>query len=905
MRSVVITITALILTACGGGSPTDAPPVIVTPVPAVVSVSAGDGQQAVPGANVPIKPVVTVKDAAGRPMSGVAVLFAIDSGGGTVQASSATTATDGTASPGDWKLGPTEARNVLRVTAGSLTPVKLVAIGAMASVTIADQTVGNGGGTIAVTTAASPMNGLKIVVPPGAFPGGQTIGITYGSNLRTEVPPGSVAISPLLTVRVSDGGWSPRPLFVTIPVSTPPGMRPTVLLVDPATGRRQPLSTVSFDASSVTAVTAHLNGALIMGADGSFGNSRIAAGKIAARTATETGFSNAVVIALPTSLLEQDHDSGFRPGTDNWEFRPIGTAAAPSIQTGMVSTEAWYYLTQKRSGGPLWKKYQEADGIEESNRRGLRWVSAASVALRNRGALEYAEIYSTIVLDIGSRNPGKSNEFLELLFSFESFNSVRTALTITPGSPQRVVMFSRDKRASPVAVLVFRSTGRQLFAVDPGNPAKTLLLDFSDGTMVPVTPSGLSGEYDIILAEGFSLLGDMPILQSQWASVVDGTIGDDIFPTYKLKVGWGATAPETADLKAPVYVFGDPADRIAVWADCVTCLGNVRPTTFPPGSAQVAPVAAWTRAAATGPWVDLGVGSRVLLENPNNAVGLAVFSRLSGSEVNDWTDWVSFPAQKLPATIAPTAPTADANADLALTLTVTGAPANLEYVWEFADGTAPATTTVPNVTHKWTSAGSYVTKVTARDKTTKQPVAKATTTTTIGGGIKWRLDQFAITARTCPGACSEVSFAEFERLAVTPGSGVLYAYPTAVTPSLGPYYPTPGIYLAVAPRGVTTPPVPWAPATNVTWPLGDTFVGQSAGGFPISNSFAWTGGNSSGTIVGAASPVGQVSNDFRFTIDATKAGNTISGTMTMVQRTRPSLAVVFAYTATFRGQVLP
>ena len=302
-----------------------------------------------------------------------------------------------------------------------------------------------------------------------------------------------------------------------------------------------------------------------------------------------------------------------------------------------------------------------------------------------------------------------------------------------------------------------------------------------------------------------------------------------------------------------------------------------------------------------------------ILEGDERKVGIPLASAPAaqiasvGSSVR-WLDWRQLTIRTLRPAILPAAPAPSIGVPLALQMSipVDQLPAKVTYRWDFGDRTPKAS--VANntgVQHTYDAAGTYTIIGEIIDDRNAQVIGKATTTATIAGGIKWRLDQFAITARTCPGACSEVSFAEFERLAVTPGSGVLYAYPTAVTPSLGANYPTPGIYLAVAPRGVTTPPVPWAPATNVTWPLGNTFVGQSAGGFPISNSFAWTGGNSSGTIVGAASPLDQVSNDFRFTIDATKAGNTISGTMTMVQRTRPSLAVVFAYTATFRGQVLP
>ena len=127
----LILVLMVILAGCGGGGDPVSPPGPPTPpqpgVATSLAVLAGEGQQAEPGSMVPVKPMIIVKDAAGRGVAGVSVAFAIDSGGGTLQTTSASTALDGTASPGDWRLGPAEGRNVVRVTAGSLTPAKLVA----------------------------------------------------------------------------------------------------------------------------------------------------------------------------------------------------------------------------------------------------------------------------------------------------------------------------------------------------------------------------------------------------------------------------------------------------------------------------------------------------------------------------------------------------------------------------------------------------------------------------------------------------------------------------------------------------------------------------------------------------------------------------------------------------------
>ena len=67
--------------------------------PASMSATAGDQQTITVGQNAPIAPTVTVVDAFGNPVSGVAVTFAVTGGGGSVENTTATTNASGEASP--------------------------------------------------------------------------------------------------------------------------------------------------------------------------------------------------------------------------------------------------------------------------------------------------------------------------------------------------------------------------------------------------------------------------------------------------------------------------------------------------------------------------------------------------------------------------------------------------------------------------------------------------------------------------------------------------------------------------------------------------------------------------------------------------------------------------------------
>jgi uncharacterized protein YjdB len=86
-------------------------------VPASVTRVAGDAQTATVGSAVAVPPSVLVRDAAGSPVPGVSVTFAVTAGGGTVDPSGpVTTDAIGKARLSSWVLGTTAGPNVVRAT---------------------------------------------------------------------------------------------------------------------------------------------------------------------------------------------------------------------------------------------------------------------------------------------------------------------------------------------------------------------------------------------------------------------------------------------------------------------------------------------------------------------------------------------------------------------------------------------------------------------------------------------------------------------------------------------------------------------------------------------------------------------------------------------------------------------
>jgi hypothetical protein len=85
-----------------------------------LSVISGNAQQGAPGSTLPTPLTVRVTDAGGNVKPGVAVTFAVTSGGGSLSATTATTNASGDAVSGSWTLGTGQCIQRVNASAGAL-----------------------------------------------------------------------------------------------------------------------------------------------------------------------------------------------------------------------------------------------------------------------------------------------------------------------------------------------------------------------------------------------------------------------------------------------------------------------------------------------------------------------------------------------------------------------------------------------------------------------------------------------------------------------------------------------------------------------------------------------------------------------------------------------------------------
>jgi hypothetical protein len=138
--------------SCGGDGPSEPPPVATT-----ITANSSTTLSGTAGAAVATPPSVLVRDQRGNPMSGVAVGFAVVSGGGLVVGGAAVTNSSGIATVGSWTLGTTVGTNTLTASTGSLTPVTFTATAAAGAPSSVAKTAGD---------AQTATAGNAVAIPP-------------------------------------------------------------------------------------------------------------------------------------------------------------------------------------------------------------------------------------------------------------------------------------------------------------------------------------------------------------------------------------------------------------------------------------------------------------------------------------------------------------------------------------------------------------------------------------------------------------------------------------------------------------------------------------------------------------------------------------------------------------------
>lgn len=277
------------------------PPVVFTATgltgsPTTITMTSGNGQSATVATAVAAAPTVRVTDTYGNPVSGVAVAFAVASGGGSVTGPSVTTNASGSAAVASWTLGTTAGANTLTATSLGLSgsPITFTATGTAGNATryvvsssntsppisssvtitaqLADQynnPVATANIAVAFSKTPSTSGSLSSTTGTTSVAGVATVTLTTGTTVGTvyrvtAASPGRTGTSPDITsiagtpARMSLSAGNNQSATVNTAVATAPSVLVTDAYNNPVSGVSVTFAVAS-GGGSVTGASATTN----------------------------------------------------------------------------------------------------------------------------------------------------------------------------------------------------------------------------------------------------------------------------------------------------------------------------------------------------------------------------------------------------------------------------------------------------------------------------------------------------------------------------------------------------------------------------------------------------------------------------------------------------------------------
>lgn len=773
-RSMALSLLLIVLLfpGCGGGDtpaapptpppPTPPPPVPTVGPPATVSIQAGDGQTADPGAPLATAPSVVVRDSVNRPVPNVAVRFAVDSGGGTITGAAAVTGTDGIATLAGWRLGPQEGPQVLSVTVGSLSPVRIRALARVATVTLPAKPLTGGAGTIVVSRPGLPLDGVTLTVNAGAFGAAGELAIGIASSADLVMPAGMRASSPALTL-LPNGGSQEGPVLLSMPTSVALDT-PLVVVARRADGGLAVLPTVRRTATTID-VSVPPAAALVF----TNPSAPVRASSDAATSSSSVPAQNAqgapFIFQLPIdpSLLAGGFDSGFRPETDGWPFASMidayGVRDAPgsalqrqSLDHAAAMSAIWYFRNQ-RTGGALRSRFMEAPGVLLSTRMGIRW----NAWLESRMPASYR----AFGLDHAQRTAAASDPAGT---ARNSFLALQSMFLLQHGAPQAVGLYEKDAAGGNVEFalgIAYRTTANAVDVAVPQSAEGGFRITLGPTGWQPAAlrfgalsrPVTITGITAILVGGGFL----DAVMASTWPQVADKTFGDAL--------GWpaGVLMSKYGELDADDVVLLDPLQH---WWECSACESTGwTQTPVQPHPTALVPFL-WQSRRGDGTWSStVSQNSSLRLSTTSFAPGeskrTAGFALLHPgplAQVDNaigepaWIDWRIVNYRTLATRIAP-ADSVVASKDTSITFAVSAVnvpSGTLRYRWTVraADGTGgdSVETSVPTWTKNFTLGTDRFVVSTILQGTGKRPIGRDSVRVKLDAApwAAWRVSSFAV-----------------------------------------------------------------------------------------------------------------------------------------------------------------
>ncbi len=375
-------------------------------------------------------------------------------------------------------------------------------------------TVPPSGGTVVVNVQGDSLNGMELTVPSGAYSDARTFRISAAPIQSHQLGSNCNPVTPLITIE-NGGGYADEFMTLTIPISVPDNHFAMAFLYDDVTGEMEGLPLVESTRDHVKIFTAN------------FAHSDITALKrrLASGSASSgPSRSRIFVSSIEKNLLEGANESTFRPGLDDWQFTNYGSYAAPDGHCAGQSLAAMWYHNKKRINGRLYGRYDN-DGTRKT----------PTIWQDDVGGYKFCSVLQN---DMGW------NSLSRKLFSTVQ-STIPDVITYYAASYSFLLLHRPQfigiaNDTAGHAVIGYAIGDGNIYVADPNYPGDvTRRIPYANGkfgTYFSGSNAAQTGvPFPVIRFFGESALIDYSTIESRWAEVASGEIGNGQFPEYTVK----------------------------------------------------------------------------------------------------------------------------------------------------------------------------------------------------------------------------------------------------------------------------------------------------------------------------------------------------------------------------------
>lgn len=403
-----------------------------------------------------------------------------------------------------------------------------------ATTLVAAQNIGSGGSTITVNVSGNPLNGMEISIPAGSFPSGNNIVVKSVEITGHQFGEAFHPVTPLIRIE-TDNEYSEQILSFKIPVTQVTNGVYGAYFYDESSQTLEAIPCFERTGGTVELNLQHFQSNTILNKAGS--------GKINV---------NIIVSSVTESFLDGKPmlTTGYEPGTDDWEFKNMGSYITTGGNcAGQSLSSIYYYYEQKlrKNAPPLYNRFDQihTNTVWEDNPQGYRLASATQQCV---GADWATRVWPMVNELIGK--PYTTFKLFKHAFRTTALPQLVYIRNAAKGYAHAMVAYKLDLNSD------------RIYVADPNKPGdKTLYIQYNRATQTWTPYNGATRADDTTFTfEQISFLGVSAMIpwhtiRGYYLDFEAGNGGSRKFPTYELKTKAGTTITDGMKVTDGTFEF--------------------------------------------------------------------------------------------------------------------------------------------------------------------------------------------------------------------------------------------------------------------------------------------------------------------------------------------------------------